>query len=524
VEKIPLLQIEGLSIRAGKATLLQGIDATIYKGERVGILGESGAGKSLLATAIMQLVPSSLQVEGKLFWKGLPLAENIKSLRGRSIAYIPQDPLEACFPAYTLQKQWADFSRAIGTRFNVEEACGLLRQTGIEHPTKVLQSFPHQLSGGQLQRVLIAMAVSGEPELLIADEPTTALDPLTQRQILKLIDHFCKSRQITLLYITHDLFIVPSMCSRVMVLQDGRVVETMGSADLLQGTGQGYGATFARSFHKLLEKPLGSKQPLDETPLLEAKNLSVTFKLSRFFWEKKSPVQALRHVSFQLHKGHVTGVAGLSGSGKTTLLRSLAGLLPSNFADILFKGTALKRLSDEEFASYRKAVQVIYQSPGSSLNPRQTAGEVLAEVLQLNRNETKPGLNDLLDWVKLPARVLSSYASQLSGGEKQRVCIARALALSPEVLLCDEPTSSLDPSAQAEILDLFLSLKKELNLGILLVSHNLVAIRHTCDTVVIMAEGEIKEIGPVEKVFSNPTSNHTLQLIEAEPALTHNFL
>lgn len=524
MENIPLVQIEGLSVRNGKTTLLKGINATLYQGERVAILGESGAGKSLLASAIMQLVPPSLHVEGKLFWKGLPLAENIKNLRGKSIAYIPQDPLEACFPAYTLQRQWTDFSRAIGTRFNIEETCRLLQQTGIEHPAQILQSFPHQLSGGQLQRVLIAMAVSGEPELLIADEPTTALDPVSQRQILMLIDHFCKSRQITLLYITHDLFIVPSICSRVMVLQEGRVVEMSSASDLLQSSGKGYGATFVRSFRKLLETPSGNKQQPNDPPLLEAQNLSVRFQLSRFFWEKKSPVQALKQVSLQLRKGQVTGVAGLSGSGKTTLLRSLAGLLPSNFGDIIFKGTRLNRLSDEEFARYRKAVQVIYQSPGSSLNPRQTAGQVLADALQLNGNETKPGLNDLLDWVKLPARVLSSYASQLSGGERQRVCIARGLALSPEILLCDEPTSSLDPSIQVEILDLFLSLKKELNLGILLVSHNLVAIRHTCDTVAIMAEGEIKEIGPAEKVFSSPTTNHTLQLIEAEPALTHNFL
>ncbi len=520
-----LLTVANLTLRYQGRTLVDNFSFTLARGASLALLGESGAGKTLVAHAILQLVPQDVEESGEILYNDGNLRMHAQQLRGKDIAYIPQDPLAASFPLYSLEKQWQHLRQSQKAKFDPQQATNWLRQAGFDQPQRILASYPHQLSGGELQRVLIAMAMSGNPKLLIADEPTTALDTVNQRRILRLIRSFCQQQQAALLFISHDLSVVRHLCDDVVVMKNGKKIEAGKTSVVLSTPTTPYASSLVQSFLRIQQPP---HRPPHEasgaTPLLEAKNLAVTYDANRFFWKKKSRTNAVNNLSISLFAGHITGLAGTSGAGKTTTLRSLAGLIPGAEHLLFYKGTPLAALSNEELKTYRRSVQVIFQNPGSALNPRMTAREVLAEALLMNTSETNLTVNDLFSWVKLPVGLLNHYPRQLSGGEKQRLSIARSLAVRPEVLLCDEPTSSLDQSIQGDLLDLFLYLKKELNLGILLVSHNLSLIRYTCDTIVVMEGGEIKETGPVEKVLGNPITNHTRQLLTSEPALTHNFL
>jgi ABC-type glutathione transport system ATPase component len=521
-----LLTISSLTLQFGGKKLLDNVSLSVKAGESLGILGESGAGKSLLARAILQLPGNNLQVSGNVLWQGQPINDQIDALRGRSIAYIPQSPLEASFPVTSLASQWKDQCKAVGISFDPEEAMALLQQAGIDDPARALRSLPHQLSGGQLQRVLIAMAMMAKPQLLIADEPTTALDTINQAAILHLLKDFCRKERISLMLITHDISIIQPMCDAVAILKKGVLIESGAVADVLAQPKEAYTASLIQAHTRLMTAKTRVKNSSTvANPILSVKNLAFSYQPPGFFWEfGKKPVQALRSVSFDVYQGQISGLAGASGSGKTTLMRAIAGIYPGCFGNLSFDGKTLSAMSPTELRLFRKAVQVIYQTPASAFDPRYNVGQILQEAVAANENETKTPVKDLLDWVKLPTDLLQSFPWQLSGGEKQRLAIARSLALHPRVLLCDEPTSSLDQSIQAEILDLFLYLKKEFNLGILLVSHNLAALRHTCDHLTVLADGEVKEAGDIENVLANPTSDYTQQLIDAEPALTHNFL
>ncbi len=520
-----LLSIAHLTVRSGQNSLLDDVTIALDPGETLGILGESGAGKSLLARCILQLQDNQLICSGDIFWHSEKIENQIEALRGRSIAYIPQSPLEASFPVTTIRQQWEDQCSAHGIAFDKAKVIALIRSTGIEEPERVLESLPHQLSGGQLQRLLVAMAMMARPSLIIADEPTTALDTVNQAAILRLLNEFCRKEKIALILITHDLSIIAPMCKRLLVLRQGKVVEMGKTSEVIQSPQNAYTLSLTKAHRRLGERLISSHSDIRGTdPILSVRNLHVTYEPQRFFWQKKCDVNALHSVSFDLHAGSVSGLAGISGAGKTTLMRVLGGVYPQYFDKVEYKGILLSEMDKRQWTTYRRAVQVIYQHPASALDPRQNARQVLNEALDLGSDETKIRINDLLDWVKLPAELLDRYPWQLSGGEKQRLVIARSLAVQPNVLLCDEPTSSLDQSIQAEILDLFLYLKKELNLCIMLVSHNLAALRHTCDYLTVMADGEVKEAGEIENVLGNPTTHYTQQLINADPALTHNFL
>jgi peptide/nickel transport system ATP-binding protein len=520
-----LLKISELTVRFGQQNLLDNVSLSIAPGESLGILGESGAGKSLLAHCMLHLLDERLQCSGNIHWKGNPLEDQIARLRGRSIAYIPQSPLDASFPVTTLLRQWQDQCQALGIKFQLEKAYELVQKTGIDDPGRLLGSLPHQLSGGQLQRILIAMAMMAKPSLIIADEPTTALDTVNQAAILKLLKDFCKKEKAALIFITHDLSIVAPMCDKLMVLNTGRVVEYGLTKEIMNQPRATYTSSLIQAHKRLLSRKERHERHSDsDVPVLAVRNLDFTYQPTGFFWSRNKTVKAVQSVSLELYQGAISGLAGISGSGKTTLMRTLAGMYPNHFDKLYYQGRSVDTLTADELVAFRRAVQVIYQNPSSAFNPRQNVEQILNEAIAENQNETKITIKDLLDWVKLPKGLLKSNTRQLSGGEKQRLAIARSLALQPRILLCDEPTSSLDQSIQAEILDLFLYLKKERNLGVLLVSHNLAALRHTCDYLTVMADGEIKEAGEIEKVLANPTSDYTQQLIDAEPALTHNFL
>lgn len=517
-----MLEACQLTISYQDRQLLHGLSFSMMKGESLAVIGESGAGKSLLAMAILDLLPIELQAMGCLLYHGKNVKEAGNSLRGRSIAYIPQDPLSASFPLYTIQTQWKHVCQAQGKKFDRRDAMSRLAAAGLSQPQRVLQSYPHQLSGGELQRVMVALALSQQPELIIADEPTTALDTVSQAGVLSLLRNYCYKKGASLLFITHDLAIVRHLCHRILILKDGHLVEEGAASAVLESPAQAYTRKLTAAAVKIGAPQEKAAETPDGPPLLEAKKLQVVFA-GRFF-RKGASVRAVGGLKLRLHSKEICGLAGKSGSGKTTVLRSLAGLIPQATSMVFYKGTALSKLSPQAFREFRKNVQVIFQNPASSLNPRMRVNEVLAEAVSLSPKETNLSVIQLLDWVKLPSRLLEHYPHQLSGGEKQRLCIARSLALKPEILLCDEPASSLDQSLQADLLDLFVYLKKEFNLGILLVSHNLANIRYACNRLAVMEKGEIKEAGPVEKVLDTPISPYTRQLLKAEPALTHNFL
>ncbi|WOK06631.1 ABC transporter ATP-binding protein [Imperialibacter roseus] len=520
-----LLNISELTVRFGQQNLLNNVSLSIAPGESLGILGESGAGKSLLAHSMLHLLDERLDLSGSISWEGQPLEDQIGVLRGRSIAYIPQSPLEASFPVTTLLRQWQDQCQALGIKFQPEEAYDLVRRAGIDDPARVLGSLPHQLSGGQLQRMLIAMAMIARPSLIIADEPTTALDTVNQAAILRLLKDFSKKEKVALVFITHDLSIVGPMCDKLMVLNSGRVVEYGVTKEVMARPGETYTSSLIDAHKRLVSrKEEPERLSHRNAPVLAVQNLDFVYQPTGFFWRRNKAVKAVQSVSLELYQGAISGVAGISGSGKTTLMRTLAGLYPEHFDKLYYQGRSVNTLTADELVAFRRAVQVVYQNPSSAFDPRQNMEQILNEAIAENQNETKTTIKDLLDWVRLPQGLLKSHTSQLSGGEKQRLAIARSLTLQPRILLCDEPTSSLDQSIQAEILDLFLYLKKERNLGVLLVSHNIAALRHTCDYLTVMADGEVKETGEIEKVLANPTSDYTQQLIDAEPALTHNFL
>jgi ABC-type glutathione transport system ATPase component len=521
-----LLNISELTVRFGQQNLLDNVSLSIAPGESLGILGESGAGKSLLAHCMLHLLDERLQRSGNIHWKGNPLEDQIARLRGRSIAYIPQSPLDASFPVTTVLRQWQDQCQALGIKFQAEAAYELVRRAGIDDPARVLGSLPHQLSGGQLQRILIAMAMIARPSLIIADEPTTALDTVNQAAILKLLKDFSKREKAALVFITHDLSIVEPMCDKLMVLNTGRVVEYGLTKEIMNQPRATYTSSLIEAHKRLVSRKERTERHSSErgAPVLAVHNLDFIYQPTGFFWRGNKAVKAVQSASLELYQGAISGLAGISGSGKTTLMRTLAGMYPNHFDKLYYQGRSVDTLTADELVAFRRAVQVIYQNPSSAFDPRQNVEQILNEAIAENQNETKITIKDLLDWVKLPKGLLKSNTRQLSGGEKQRLAIARSLALQPRILLCDEPTSSLDQSIQAEILDLFLYLKKERNLGVLLVSHNLAALRHTCDYLTVMADGEIKEAGEIEKVLANPTSDYTQQLIDAEPALTHNFL
>ena len=521
---LPLLRLSGLNLLYKERQLISNLSLSLEHGERLALLGESGAGKSLLAQAIFHLLPQQISASGSISFEGEDLTKTISDLRGGAIAYIPQDPLAASFPLYSMKKQWQDMCRSQKRKFELADAVYVLQMAGFTSPEAILNSFPHQLSGGELQRVLIAMAISGNPKLLIADEPTTALDTVNQEAILRLINLFCKERKVALIFISHDLSLLRHVCSRLVVIRNGAIVEEGKTPDVLVSPQNAYTRSLLDACRRMRHSTAMPAGTMPAEPFLEVRELEVVYSSARFFWERDRTTTATKKINLQVKPGRITGIAGKSGSGKTTLLRSLAGLIPGTERHVYYKGKPIEAMDEAERAGYRKNVQVIFQNPGSSLNPRMKVKALLKEALAAAGDETNLTINGLLNWVKLPPTLLDHYPWQLSGGEKQRLSIARSLALEPEILLCDEPTSSLDQPVQADLLDLFIYLKKELNLGILLISHNLTTIRYTCDDIAVMEDGEIKETGPAEKVLANPITPSTLQLIKAEPSLTRNFL
>ncbi|MFI4955251.1 MAG: ABC transporter ATP-binding protein [Gammaproteobacteria bacterium] len=526
----PILQIQQLqmeiSTRQGIVRPVDNISFELYPGQTFALVGESGSGKSLTALSILQLLPPEVHCisPSQILFHGKDLLQlpeaQLRHIRGRKIGIVFQEPMTALNPVLTIGYQLKEVIRRHlqlrGSKLN-KQAIALLEQVGLEQPLKYLKRYPHQLSGGQRQRVAIAIALAGDPDLLIADEPTTALDVTIQAQILDLLADLQQQRKMGLLLITHDLSVVARLAQDVGVMHSGKMVEQAPAAEFFKHPQNAYSKKlFAATY---LQR--NSSGPNAESfTILKVKDLQVKFPHhKKHWWEKRSYFSAVDGVSFTLDAGKTLAIVGESGSGKTTIAKALLRLIPTTSGNVeLYSNTnESNNLTDLSPCQQAKCLQIVWQDPYSSLDPRQSVKNILAEGLAVHGKQaiTEAAINELLEQVGLSANSAHRYPHQFSGGQRQRIAIARALAAKPKILICDEPTSALDVSVQAKILKLLHKLQNEFNLAYLLITHNMSVVEYLADNVAVMYQGHIVEYGPVEQVLNNPQHAYTQQLLSS---------
>lgn len=516
-----LLSIKGLDLTINGTPILHDISLDVAPGEIIGITGESGSGKSMTAFATIGLVPKRAQTTGHIQLDEdqiIGASESILcAIRGADVGMIFQEPMTALNPVQTIGDQVAEtilIHEQVGKSEALKRAAATLERVGLPNDRFPLNRFPHQLSGGQRQRVVIAMAIALRPKLLIADEPTTALDVTTQATILDLLRDLVDEFQMGLLMITHDLAVVSDLADRIVVMQKGEIVEQGPTQNLLNSMTHPYTkALFAASSHhvNLPEAP-------DQTPLLEVKNVRRTYKQGRQTLFAKAPeFVALNNVSFSLYRGERLGLVGESGCGKSTLTRAILGLEQLQGGQITLDGNPVFAAN----LAVRRKMQVVFQDPYGSFNPRHKVGRLVTEPFHLL--DTPPdwhaAVAEALEAVGLHARDADKYIHEFSGGQRQRIAIARALIIKPELIIFDEAVSALDVSVRAQVLDLMADLCRKYPLSYLFISHDLSVVRTVTDRVLVMKEGRIVEEGPTEAIFTNPQHTYTRTLIDAVPTL-----
>ncbi len=491
----------------------------IFQGECLAIVGESGSGKSVTALSIMKLIRSNsqLKISGNINFEEknlLNLKEfDLSLIRGKKISMIFQEPMTSLNPLHTIQKQITECFES-SEKLKKEKCLKLLKEVGIENPEQRLNHYPHQLSGGQRQRIMIAMAIANNPDLLIADEPTTALDVTIQKQILDLLDTLRKKYKMSLLLITHDLGIVRKIADRVCVMEKGKIVEQNKTVKIFNKPNHKYTQKLINS--KPREKKIKKKNEI----VLSVKNLNVYYKNTEgfFFRNNKDDFHAVKNVSFELSKGETLGIVGESGSGKSSIAQALIKLIESE-GRFLFKNKDISKLSDKEFRSFRKNIQIIFQDPFASLSPRLTVQDIVSEGLQvheqISKNEIKYLTEKIIKDVGLDLSMLSRYPHEFSGGQRQRISIARALILNPELIILDEPTSALDMTVQSQIVDLLLTLQEKHSLTYIFISHDLKIVKALSDKIMVMQSGKIVEFENTRKIFNDPKKPYTKSLLSS---------
>ncbi|WP_020573468.1 dipeptide ABC transporter ATP-binding protein [Actinopolymorpha alba] len=515
--------------------LVTGVDLTLAPGERVGLIGESGSGKSLTALAIMGLLPEGLRASGSVRLAGtstdlLDTGERaLADLRGNRLSMVFQEPMSALNPLMRVGDQVAEVLRlhqtGIGRAAAAAKAVELLDQVRLPDPAQAARAYPHQLSGGQRQRVLIAMALANEPAVLLCDEPTSALDVTVQAQILDLIVAGTAHRDTSLLFITHDLAVVATVCSRVLVMRDGSIVESGPVEQVFTRPQHPYTQALLDAAEPPASDAASSVQKAGQS-LLSVENAARVYTRPRTSLLTPRPrVAGLRDVSFDVAAGQRFGIVGESGSGKSTLVRLLAGLDRPTSGSVRFAGREISALPERRLRFLREDVQMVFQDPSGSLDPRMRVGEIVAEPLVALgrarlRTERANRVRDLLDAVGLPADAAVRFPHEFSGGQRQRISIARALAPAPKVLIADEPVSALDASVRSRILELLASLADSHELTLVFVSHDLAVVRQICDTIGVLHQGELVEIGPTEQVYTQPAHPYTRRLLTAIPTVT----
>lgn len=526
-----LLRVEGLTVAfrragGGEKTVVNDISFSLKEGEVLGIAGESGSGKSMTALAVMGLLPEGarrgfreLSFDGKRLCaeqkREKKQEEKLRQeLSGKEIAMIFQEPLTSLNPVLTIKKQMEEpllLHRTLSATEREEEVLSALSRAELKHPEKLLDDYPHHLSGGMRQRVMIAMAMINRPRLLIADEPTTALDAVTEREIVGLIGRLARENHTAVIFISHDLGILRELCDRVMIMKDGRIVESGSAARIFEAPEKEYTKQLmqaaGRSF-RTGDAPGGAADNAAALsggePVLLAENVSVVYRKSGGLFRKPVEKQAVAGVSFSVSAGEIFGIVGESGCGKSTLLKAVSGLLPGY-------GGSIRRREGEI------GVQMVFQDPYTSLNPAKRVGWILEEPLRLNtrldREERRERVRGILKETELPDDVITRYVSELSGGQRQRVAIAAALISRPELVLLDEPVSALDVTVQAQILELLLRLQREHGLTYVFVSHDMSVVQRICDRVMVMKDGRVVECGRTGELFREPREEYTKKLL-----------
>ena len=518
-----LLDIKNLSItfefNDQRVKAVKDSSFKINRGECVAIVGESGSGKSVTALAIIRLIRSNsqLKISGSAIYEKKNLLNldesSLQSVRGKKISMIFQEPMTSLNPLHNIEKQITE-CLALNQKSNKSKCIELLKEVGIENPEQRLSHFPHQLSGGQRQRVMIAMAIANNPDLLIADEPTTALDVTIQKQILDLLDKLRKKYKMSLLLITHDLGIVKKIANRVCVMEKGKIVEQNTTSEI-----------FGKPKHVYTKKLINSKprekniQKKKNEIILSVKNFSVYYKNTNsfFFKNKNDAFQAVKNLSFDIAKGETLGIVGESGSGKSSIAQALIKLIESE-GSFFFKNKNISNLNEKSFRSYRKNIQIIFQDPFASLSPRLTVQDIVSEGLEVhNKEKSKKEMESLtkkiISDVGLDSSMLSRYPHEFSGGQRQRIAIARALILNPELIILDEPTSALDMTVQSQIVDLLLNLQEKKQLTYIFISHDLKIVKALSDKIMVMKSGKIIEFEEKNKIFLKPKNKYTKQLL-----------
>ncbi|PWT75862.1 MAG: microcin ABC transporter ATP-binding protein [Proteobacteria bacterium] len=525
----PILSLENLSVRlprnADRPHALEHVSLSIAPNEILCVVGESGSGKSTMANSITQLLPNEVRIEsGRIMFDGRDLCAativQMQHVRGAGIAMIFQEPMTALNPLRTIGDQIAEMF-SVHTQLPKAEidarVLALLADVRIHDPQLAAKAYPHELSGGQRQRAMIAMALALDPKLLIADEPTTALDVTTQAQILKLIRELQRRKKTAVLFITHDFGVVAEIADRVVVMQHGRVVE-QGSADaVLNHPTHPYTRQLIAAVPPLkAPRP----RPLSSENILIIKNMSKTYRTGGFLGRGARVTAALRDASLDLPRGATLGIVGESGSGKSTLARCIVRLIDPDTGSVLLKDKDWTRMTRGEVRRETRYVQMVFQDPFASLNPRRKAAELVAQgpiVHGTPRATAIAQAKRLFELVGLDPSAGDRFPHEFSGGQRQRIGLARALALKPDVLIADEPVSALDVSVQAEVLQLLARLREQLGLSIVLITHDLRVAAQACDLIAVMKEGEIVEHGPVADVFGKPRHPYTQALIAAVP-------
>ena len=554
----PLLSVRNLQVEFKTKELfvkaLKEVSFDIHRGETLGVVGESGSGKSVTALSIMRLIPQPPGeiTKGQILFDNkdlLKLSEKqIRKVRGNHISMIFQEPMTSLNPVFTVGYQ-IDEALILHQKMNKksarEKTIDLLDQVGIIDPSNRVRSYPHEMSGGQRQRVMIAMAIACQPDLLIADEPTTALDVTIQKQIIELLQKLQEKMKMSVMFISHDLGVIAEIAKRVLVMQDGKVVEGGKTFEIFKNPKKPYtkGLIACRPTlniqtsrlptvndflegkeSALKQQPLKEKKNTQQNTLLEVKSLKKYFPLEKsFFGKALSYIKAVDDISFEVKKGSTLGLVGESGCGKTTLGQTILHLTQPSGGSVFYNKVNISKLNKKEMKAMRRKMQIIFQDPYASLNPRMTVGASIMEPMIIHKlypekKERIARVESLMEQVGLNKNMKNRYPHEFSGGQRQRICIARAIAIEPEFIICDESVSSLDVSIQAQILNLLKDLQDKMNLTYIFISHDLTVVKFISDKIAVMNKGKIVELSDSDEIYKNPKNPYTRKLIKAIPS------